>query len=104
MKFDIGDRRSGKTTRMIQWLLNGREGERRLLVVHSAQEVERLQRMLKDMGIERDNIEIINVNDLRNLRGKSVIVGVDNLELILSQLIPAPITRVTASGELYQDD
>lgn len=106
MKFDIGGRRSGKTTRMIQWLLNGPAGENRILVTHSPSEAARIREILKEMGIERNDIEVIDfASTVDRLRGKSAVVGIDNLEMLLANFLGANrVTRVAATGELYTDD
>lgn len=105
MKFDIGDRRSGKTTRMIQWLLNAPEGERRVIVTHSESEAHRIRKLIKGMDIEVEQGQVISAGS-QDLRGRNpnVVLGIDNLELVLGGLIGHRVSRVTATGELYQDD
>ncbi len=101
MRFDVKERRSGKTTRMIQWLLDGSEYEHRVLVVHSYTEQQRLEHILSEYDIDQSSVSVTTVPNLTKFRGrKDVVLGIDNLELVMGQLLGYSVDRVTATGEM----
>lgn len=100
MKFDIGGRQTGKTSRMLQWMLSQPEDESRVIIVHSEHEAQRLRQILKNSGIEVDAWKIVRADQARNLMGRDVVLGIDNLDLILGSLFGRSVSRISATGEL----
>lgn len=92
MKFYIQPRQTGKTFMLMDWLHNTLNG---VVVVHSFQERDRLAR---DYPFLADRIYSIDSVIDGRLRGRrNLVVGIDNLDLILPYLIGAPIGPVTAT-------
>lgn len=96
---EFGGRRSGRTTRLIEWLREGEaNNEKRVLLVFSDQEATRIRKIVekdKDNTIER--WQICSVNYPATLIGKKYSeVAIDNLEMFLPRFT-APITLITAT-------
>lgn len=100
---EFGGRRSGRTTRLIDWLLEGRDkGEQRVVIVHSENEASRIKKLIteRDKDSNKLPIEDWQVNShfsSEKMIGKKVSqVAIDNLELFLPRF-SAPITLITAT-------
>lgn len=95
---EFGGRRSGRTTRILEWLREGeRLGEKRVMIVHSIQEASRLRKIVEEEegnSIERWQIHALVDNPSLGKRYSEV--AIDNLELILPRFA-APITLITAT-------
>jgi hypothetical protein len=92
MKFDIGDRQTGKSTRIIDW---AREDDRRRLIVFNHKRARQIE---KDHPILEGRV--ISVNSLASLRGHDIEIGIDDLESVLPQLLGtgrSPVSYVTAT-------
>lgn len=108
----VSGRQSGKTTKMIQWLLDGHEieeypGWSRVIVCISHAEVVRISKLVR--AATADWPETRRTWDLRKAiwfptdtkgRNPGVEFGVDNAELFLSRLLGFTPTKVTMTGEL----
>lgn len=98
---EFGGRRSGRTTRLINWLLEGRDnGEQRVIMVHAENEASRIKELIwkQDKNSNKTPIEDWQVTSYRStgLVGKRVAqVAIDNLELFLPPV--GPITLITAT-------
>lgn len=96
---EFGGRRSGRTTRLIEWLREGEaNNEKRVLLVFSDQEATRIRTIVEDdpnNTIER--WQICSFNHHSTLIGKKYSeVAIDNLEMFLPTFA-APITLITAT-------
>lgn len=92
MIFYVRGRQGGKTTEMIRFL---RLNPGAVCLVHSGDEVQRLEREYPDL--KGCFINTTTNTDMRGIRGPVVI---DNLDLILQKLLglPGPLALVTATG------
>jgi hypothetical protein len=101
IEFDVGGRKIGKTTRMMQWLEEAPEGEVRIMVVHSAHEAQRLAELAESKGYKNvTTSHFVSYHSLSWLRGLhgNIRLGVDNIDLMLHYLFGAPVDRVSATG------
>lgn len=94
---EFGGRRSGRTTRLLEWLT---QGEGRVLLVHSNVERTRLTHIIgtdeKYHAVQDWQIQEYSQAPY-NLPGRAVTeIAVDNLDLFLPRL-SAPITLITAT-------
>lgn len=101
IEFDVGGRKIGKTTRMLQWLEEAPQGELRIMVVHSTREADRLAKLANDQGYknitESHFVTFSNLEWLHGLPG-NIQLGVDNIDLMLTYLFKASVARVSATG------
>lgn len=96
--FFVGDRRSGKTKRMIEWAYGHPE---RVIVVHTQSTQLIVLRMAKEMKRTLNEDQVISYDKIRSdcLRGRDVVLGVDNIELLFGHhLFGIPVRMVTATG------
>jgi hypothetical protein len=92
MKVDVGKKRSGKTEKAIRWVLEGRQNlkeinsSKRLLVVCSDTERNRILREYKDSYYELGSKEIDTYHDclLHNHFGREIYI--DNADMILQSI------------------
>ena len=104
--FQIGGRQTGKTTAMLDWMQDAPEGDHRVLVCHTGQEAMRLLRESRERGLDLESWQFVGYDELKpgtwsgvlHGRGGRVVLGVDNLDLILGRLLGWPVERVTATG------
>lgn len=101
IEFDIGGRKIGKTTRMLQWLEDAPVGELKMMVVHSAHEADRLAKLCDDLGyknITRSHfVTLSSIDELRGFPDRTKL-GVDNIDLMLRYLFNIEVARVSATG------
>lgn len=94
MKIYQSSRRQGKTTYMLGWLRVHPTG---VLVVHSYAEKHRLSKENPEL---EDRIITVDAMRYGKLRGRrDLIIGIDNLDLILPYLFGGPIGPVTMTEE-----
>lgn len=105
MLFRVGPRNSGKTTRMIDWMKDGvGKGETRICLCINEHEAERLRREFCFKFNLEDN-QFVTLNTLLRVRGRrKVVIGIDNLDIILKILLGETIGLVTATGELDHEE
>ena len=114
MKFDICDRGKGKTTRLLEWLLDAPEGEHRVLVSHDRRTTMKLLREARDRGLPVESWQFVSFDEIRtgsnafsgvlHGRGGHVVLGIDNADIILRGLTAWSIDIVTATGELAANE
>jgi hypothetical protein len=101
----VGKRRGGKTTVMLEWMRAAPDGEHRVLVCHSGQEAMRLLHENPDL----ESWQFVGIDEVKPPawsgvllgRGGRVVLGIDNLDLILSRLIPWwEIGAVSLTGDV----
>lgn len=103
IEFQIGDRKTGKTTLLLEWMKEAPEGERRVMVCATQAMADVAYKRSKEMGLGFDRKQFTSYETIRRgyLRGwKDVVLGIDNIELMLSRLFDGyPVGRVTATGK-----
>lgn len=109
MEFILRPRQGGKTTDMLAWLRAAPEGEHRIIVSQSPKEAMRLLRENPDLeswqfvGFEELSSPTIWAGVLYG-RGGHIVLGIDNIDLILAELIKWRVARVTATLEIGEED
>jgi len=108
VKVDIRGRGAGKTYDMIQWLLDSIESEydgplRAILVptnVHRRELVERLRKWVEKDLLQRLADRILLPDEARTgLRRDAWEIGVDNVDLVLSEIFDNQVTYITLEGD-----
>lgn len=108
MRFIIRDRQQGKTTDLLAWMREAPEGEHRICVSHARDRAMQLLRENPDL----ESWQFVTAEDLRGhgafsgvLRGRGgrVVLGVDDLDLVLSRLLGWQVGLVTATVEAEVD-
>lgn len=98
MEIIIRPRRTGRTTKMMDWL-NG--DSNRILLTFSQQEADRLKEQYKEMPSVVDRIFSWDIW-LRDQYGKSsrdTEVGIDNADYILQNYLKNPLRKITMEDE-----
>lgn len=101
----LGGRRTGRTTEMIEWLIEGEPNQKRVIASHSVSESNRLYAIAQERcpTVERWQFHSVGQGHI-DLVGRDIsAIGIDNLELVLSRLAGgvAPVGMV--AGTLAQD-
>lgn len=111
MEFIILPRQAGKTHRLIEWMLAAPEGEARIYVTHDQHDAMRMLREQREKG-NVPPLETWQFMSFREIQGagvlsavlkfrtQNIVIGVDNVDLILQMMVDFPIRRVTATGVL----
>lgn len=104
IEFHIGLRGAGKTYQMLQWAKDAPEGERRLIVCHSHARSMDLLRESRERDLGLESWQFLSVEQARNgaysLARDQIVLGIDDLDLVLPQFFAWPVARVAATGEL----
>ena len=103
---------AGKTSQLLQWLVDAPEDEHRILVSHSFMESHRVLRLAYDLGLIPEKCETWQFVAVEELRGDGVwsavkatrpygrfVLAFDNLDLWLERLFPYQIQLVTITSE-----
>ena len=92
---EFGGRRSGRTTRLIEWL---QEDDNRVLMVFSQVEADRIKRLIKEnFEVPIEDWRIVPYGRIDKIAGREISeVAIDNLEMMLPK-VSAPITLITAT-------
>lgn len=100
----LGHRQTGRTSQLIDWLREGSHmGEKRMMLVHSQAEAERVYELVHKWYDDRDiecPIENWQVSPIdRPQHGRNIDeVAIDNLELVLYHLTgPYRVTHIAAT-------
>ena len=104
-QLDIAPPRSGKSTRMLDWLQDAPDGERRVLVSAAARERDRMQmlaRTIRGRALDRDQFVTLAEVQAGHLAGARVVLAIDNLDLMLDVLLGHPVARASLT-ELAED-
>lgn len=110
MQFHIGGRMSGKTEKMLDWLCEASEGEHRVIVSVSNQRAMRLLREARARELPVESWQFVGVEEVSERtwsgvlfgRGGHIVLGLDDLDQMLYQLVGWTIGRVSATGELVE--
>lgn len=108
MKFWVADRGEGKTTALLEWMRAAPEGEHRVMVCVSEQEAMRVYRSTwdeDDLPTDLESWQFVGWREVtpdawRGVltgRGGQVVLGIDNVEVILAMLFRFPIDVTTMS-------
>lgn len=106
MRVMVTGRQGGKTTAMLEWMRGAPEGEHRVCVSASREQAMRLLRDNPDL----ESWQFVALDDVRRggafggvLRGRGghVVLGIDNLDMVLGALIYWPVDAVTVTGEAW---
>lgn len=91
MDIDYSPRRSGKTTRLIGWVLQ--DPFHRTIMVHNSQEANRLKTLIR--AVYPDAPDGCVVTPAINLHGHKRVLAIDNADLLLSYLFGASVELIT---------
>lgn len=97
MIIDNGARRSGKTTRLVEW---ARKGPARIILTFSYCRAKQIERDFPDIAGKVYDIEnyISSHNKFLLSYVKPDEIGIDDLELGLQRLLGAPVSQVSLSN------
>lgn len=114
----VTGRGGGKTTQMLQWMREAPQGEHRIIVCPSGQEAMRLLRENPDL----ESWQFVSLEEVMDRdraawsgvlhgRGGRVVLGLDNLDMMLDRLIYWPVEAfsvtefesVSASPSAYSE-
>lgn len=104
IEFQIGGRKTGKTTLLLEWLKKAPKGTSRLYIGATVQMCDLAFKKSEEMGLDIPRESFISYSDISNgkkLHGyKNIELGVDNIDLLLYSFFgDCPIGRVTATGK-----
>lgn len=106
----VAPRGGGKSTRLLEWMRAAPEGEHRVCVSHTSDEAMRLYRSTFDTDDNptwAESWQFIGANELFEpgwsgavLRGRAprIVIGVDNLDLILSRIFGWDVGAITLTA------
>jgi len=99
MKAIVLPRQGGKTQRLLRWLILD---ERRILIVMSMRERDRLLRLFVDLPKLGRRIVTLDMILRGATRGMwpDPIYGIDEVDQVLAQLLRGPVEVVSFSGEV----
>lgn len=104
MKLIATGRQGGKTEQMLAWLRDAPEGEHRVLVSHSREEA---MRLLRDNADDLESWQFVTPEEVTPDawsgvllgRGGRIVLGFDNLDLILPRLVGRTVGAVSMTVE-----
>lgn len=107
MRIEIGDRQTGKTKAMLDWMEEAVQGEVRVCVSHSHKAAMDLFRRSREEGRSLQPWQFIAPDELRSYNpfpvralGMRVTMGIDDLDLILPNYFTHwPVGMITLRGE-----
>jgi hypothetical protein len=96
-------RREGKTKAMLDWMRAAPDGEHRVCVAHSSEEAMRLLRENPDL----ESWQFVGPNEITKGawsgvlfgRGGRMVLGIDNLDLLLSRLVGWEVGAVSITPD-----
>ena len=89
----------GKTTALLRWL---HEGQDHVLLVSNSVQAETLMRAFASLGgtsLLDAQSRVVTPANLHTLRGRKVVVGIDELDSVLWALIGSPVAIATWTSE-----
>lgn len=115
MEFHVTGRQVGKTHQLLQWMRKAPPGEVRIYVGHNVQAAMDVYRSTftetneyGDKVSEFESWQFVGIQEAMKPGGWSavrrfnpevrLVLGIDNLDLVLRQMLYEPIGRVTATG------
>lgn len=114
MELDIGGRGSGKTTRVLEWMVAAPSGVTRVAVCHTSTAAMALLYAARNRGlvpIPLESWQFIGIEELSSYRPYPMVNGyklfefcVDNLDLAFQDLFPQfQFTRATLTDQSLED-
>lgn len=109
MKIILGGRQSGKTNRMLKWLMDAPEGEHRVLVSHSLAESHRLMRYARiERNLPLESWQFVGWHEVTGDawsgvltgRGGKIVLGLDEASLILRSMLRRDVGAVSMGGQI----
>lgn len=97
IEFDVGGRQIGKTTRILQWMVE-KDDPRTICICHSQKEVMRLRNLVGDKGLPLLPEQFKSVTGMRYLKDTAADLAIDNLDMMLYYLFGVNVERITATG------
>lgn len=108
MEVVIGGRQTGKTQKLLEWAAAQPEGEARVIVSHSFHASMDLLRRAREAGINVESWQFVSVHEMKERGGgwmngvginrRVIRYSLDNADIVLQDLIGAPITIATVTG------
>lgn len=107
-RFDIRDRQTGKTTDLLAWMRDAPEGEHRIYVGASNESAMHVYRSTFVDGVsDLESWQFVGMREVSRdawggvLRGRGgvIVLGLDNLDLMLNDLFGWPVGRVTINEQ-----
>lgn len=100
---DVAARRSGRTTRMLQWMANAPDDTVRVMVGYNHAAAMSALRQARDMELDIESWQFIGFEELRNYNPIPMRMGLaryfefgfDNLDLTLQAMTHWPVRYVT---------
>ena len=109
MKWLVGGRASGRTTEMLRWVAESSDGDVRVLISLTSDEAMMNLRRAREMGLEVESWQFIGWEEVRDGRFRGsrigypdVRFGIDNLDLLLSRLLPIPVSAASIEAGLLE--
>lgn len=101
----FGHRQTGRSTLLIEWLIEGEPDQKRVIVCHSENEAKRLHAIANELCPTVESWQLYSAGKPPYpLHGRKITeAAIDNLEFYLDRIVGhrAPVTKVTAT--LAQD-
>lgn len=105
----VTGRQEGKTTALLAWLRAAPPGEHRIFVAHSALEAMRVYRSTwdeEDNPTDLESWQFVGLEEATRdawgavlaCRGGVVVLGIDNLDLVLQRLVGWPVGALTMTA------
>lgn len=99
---NLSKRRTGRSTKIIDWLVSGEPFNKRVIVCHSVAEANRMFRQATRICNTVESWQFITLDTLPTLNGRNVeSIGIDNLEFLLSKLFRYPVGYITGTVAQY---
>ena len=105
---DVG-RKKGKTTRLLQWVSESEPGTARVFVSRTRNEAMDLLVIARNRGLDVQSWQFVGWEELKAPRlwmmaKERIVLGIDNLDLIVQDMVRWPIELVTLCGSQVWDD
>lgn len=109
MRVFTSGRQTGKTQQLLKWASEQPDGIARVIVTHSLDSSMQLLRRARDEGYNVESWQFVSVVEMKD-RGPGFMSGVrlnrrrfewaiDNADIVLEDLIGAPLTIITVTGQ-----
>ena len=104
VRFDVRPRGAGKTTDLIAWVCEGSADEYRVIVTVTRVAAKQLCRQARAMGLFLSDERCLSWEDatrrpIQPGRGRTLVIAIDNIDLVLTAMFHGAVTIATASSE-----
>lgn len=94
MIIDYGGRRTGKTIRLIGWVLQ--DVEHRTIMCHTQNEADRVLKLIKSVAPEAPSRCVVSAGQSKHgLQGRNHLLAIDNAEMVLGALLGMNLAILT---------